>query len=62
MSAMAAEIVHPFQPLKLLRHSDRIESMIRGDVVWPVSVELDLSNTCNHGCPWCSFNGFRQDN
>ena len=58
----ATELVHPFQPLKLLRHSDRIESMIRGDVVYPVSVELDLSNTCNHGCPWCSFNGFRQDN
>jgi cyclic pyranopterin phosphate synthase len=56
------EIVHPFTPLKLLRHSDRIEAMLRGDVVYPVSVELDLSNTCNHGCPWCSFNGFRQDN
>ena len=24
-------------------------------------VELDLSNVCNHGCPWCSFNGFRQE-
>jgi radical SAM protein with 4Fe4S-binding SPASM domain len=60
--SQAADLIHPFQPLKLLRHADRIESMIRGDVVYPISVELDLSNTCNHGCPWCSFNGFRQDN
>lgn len=61
MSA-STEIVHPFQPLKLLRHSDRIEHMLAGATVYPVSVELDLSNTCNHGCPWCSFNGFRQEN
>lgn len=54
--------ITPFQPMKLLRHSDRIDAMLRGDVVYPISVEFDLSNTCNHGCPWCSFNGFRQDN
>jgi len=52
----------PFNPLKLLRHAPKVEAMLRGDVVYPVSVELDLSNVCNHGCPWCSFNGFRQDN
>lgn len=52
----------PFIPLKLLRHSDRVEAMLRGDVVYPVSVEIDLANICNHGCPWCSFNGFRQEN
>lgn len=52
----------PFQPLKLLRHAPKVDAMLRGDVVYPVSVELDLSNVCNHGCPWCSFNGFRQEN
>jgi len=36
--------------------------MLRGDVVYPISVEIDLSNICNHNCPWCSFNGFRQEN
>lgn len=59
---MSALEITPFQPMKLLRHSDRIDAMLRGEVVYPVSVEFDLSNTCNHGCPWCSFNGFRQDN
>lgn len=55
----------PFQPLKLLRHSDRVEASLRGDVVFPISVELDLSNVCPHDCPFCSFGtsasgGYRQ--
>jgi MoaA/NifB/PqqE/SkfB family radical SAM enzyme len=52
----------PFQPLKLLRHADKVQAMLRGGRTYPISVELDLSNICNHGCPWCSYNGFRQDN
>jgi radical SAM protein with 4Fe4S-binding SPASM domain len=52
----------PFIPLKLLKHNDRIEQMLAGEVVYPISVEIDLANICNHGCPWCSFNGFRQEN
>lgn len=52
----------PFTPLKLLRHAPKVEAMLRGEVVYPTSVELDLTNVCNHGCPWCSFNGFRQEN
>lgn len=51
----------PFTPLKLLRHAPKVEAMLAGERVYPVSVELDLSNICNHGCPWCSFNGFRQE-
>lgn len=52
----------PFTPLKILRHADRIDAMLKGQRVYPVSVEIDLANVCNHQCPWCSFNGFRQDN
>lgn len=54
--------ITPFTPFKLLHHGDRVRSMLAGLTVFPVSVEMDLSNVCNHGCPWCSFNGFRQDN
>lgn len=59
--------VHPFTPLKLLRHSDRIDAMFNGDITYPISVELDLSNTCPHDCPFCSFGtsqsqGYRQQN
>lgn len=57
----------PFIPLKVLRHSDKIAAMLAGDVVYPVSVELDVSNTCPHDCPFCSFGtsksqGYRQQN
>lgn len=54
--------ITPFLPFKLLRHSGRVVSMLAGEPTYPVSVEIDLSNVCNHGCPWCSFNGFRQEN
>lgn len=58
-------MITPFQPMKLLRHSDRVEASLRGDVVFPISVELDLSNVCPHDCPFCSFGtsasgGYRQ--
>jgi MoaA/NifB/PqqE/SkfB family radical SAM enzyme len=57
----------PFTPLKLLRHADKVQAMLRGDLVYPISVELDLSNTCPHDCPFCSFgtsasHGYRQQN
>jgi radical SAM protein with 4Fe4S-binding SPASM domain len=54
--------ITPFTPFKLLRHSDRVEKMLAGETVYPVSVEIDLANVCNHKCPWCSYNGFRQEN
>ena len=47
--------ISPFKPEKLLFHRSRIDAMLRGDLVYPVSVELDLSNVCNHKCPFCSF-------
>jgi cyclic pyranopterin phosphate synthase len=54
--------VHPFNPMKLLAHADRVRAMLEGAPVFPVSVELDLSLRCNHGCSWCSFDGWRQAN
>lgn len=64
---MTAPIVTPFTPLKLLKHAPRVESMLRGEMVFPVSVEIDLSNRCPHDCPMCSFGtsssqGYRQQN
>lgn len=61
------ESLTPFQPLKLLRHAPKVEAMLRGEVVYPISVEIDLSNTCPHDCPFCSFGtstsqGYRQQN
>lgn len=47
---------HPFNPAKLLWHRKEIEAMFAGQPSrGPVSLEWDLSNTCNHGCAFCSF-------
>lgn len=64
---MALDDLTPFTALKLLRHAPRVEASLRGDVVYPISVEIDVSNTCPHDCPFCSFgtsksNGYRQQN
>ncbi len=61
-----SRMIHPFHPQKLLWHRDRIELMQRGiQTPGPVSLEWDLSNTCPHDCPFCSFGtsesqGYRQ--
>lgn len=59
--------ITPFQPQKLLFHRSRIDAMLGGQLVYPVSVEVDLSNVCNHDCPFCSFGtkesqGYRYQN
>jgi MoaA/NifB/PqqE/SkfB family radical SAM enzyme len=60
-------MISPFQPMKLLRHGEKIKLMLAGVTVYPVSVEFDLSNKCPHDCPMCSFgtsksDGYRQQN
>jgi MoaA/NifB/PqqE/SkfB family radical SAM enzyme len=59
-------LVSPFNPAKLLWHADKIALMQAGiPNTAPVSLEWDLSNTCPHDCPFCSFGtsesqGYRQ--
>jgi MoaA/NifB/PqqE/SkfB family radical SAM enzyme len=63
---MSATAAHPFNAAKLLWHRDKLALVLAG--TWPaapVSVEWDLSNTCGHGCAFCSFgttetHGYRQ--
>jgi MoaA/NifB/PqqE/SkfB family radical SAM enzyme len=39
---------------KVLRHPEVLAQMQRGERVWPVNVELDLTNCCNLACRWCN--------
>lgn len=39
---------------KLLRHMDRVLAFQRGEVVPPVTMELDMTDRCNHECPKCA--------
>lgn len=38
---------------KFVNHLDKLNTLARGGDVFPVTVELDLVDYCNHGCWWC---------
>ncbi len=40
---------------KIFQHLDRLAQWKAGGSPAPVTVELDLTNICNHACPGCSF-------
>lgn len=40
---------------KLLFNADKVTSWIRGANVYPILVEFDLTNRCNHRCSFCTF-------
>ncbi len=42
-----------FSPHKYLRHAQRLQALSEGRDVFPVTVELDPVDYCNHGCGWC---------
>jgi MoaA/NifB/PqqE/SkfB family radical SAM enzyme len=46
--------VRQFSSDKILKHLDRVNCWLRGENPPPVTVELDMTNLCNHRCPECS--------
>ncbi|MFA5351402.1 MAG: radical SAM protein, partial [Candidatus Omnitrophota bacterium] len=46
--------VRQFSSDKILKHLDRVGAWIKGENPPPVTVELDMTNICNHRCPECS--------
>jgi MoaA/NifB/PqqE/SkfB family radical SAM enzyme len=40
---------------RILRHPETVAAIRRGERVWPLHVEMDLSNRCNLKCYWCDF-------
>ncbi|HEX2971928.1 MAG TPA: radical SAM protein [Tepidisphaeraceae bacterium] len=43
----------PFSQYKILNHFDRLQAVARGEQVFPITVEIDPTNRCNHRCQWC---------
>lgn len=54
--------VRQFSSDKILGHLDRVEEWLRAGVSPPVTWELDMTNICNHRCPWCFGYYQREDN
>ncbi|MDP8259979.1 MAG: radical SAM protein [Candidatus Gygaella obscura] len=46
--------VRQFSSDKILKHLDRVVDWFNGNNPYPVTVELDLTNVCNHKCPACT--------
>lgn len=46
--------VRQFSSDKILKHIDRVNAWLKGENPPPITVELDMTNLCNHRCPECS--------
>lgn len=51
--------VRQFSSDKILKHLDRVNEWLDGGNPSPITVELDMTNICNHRCPECSGWYFR---
>ena len=49
-----------FSSLKTLCHPDTLKSIVEGEITYPISCEVDVSNYCNHSCIWCINGKFRK--
>jgi radical SAM protein with 4Fe4S-binding SPASM domain len=49
----ASSVGDPFNPHKILNHFDRLSRLVKGELVYPITVEIDPTNVCNHRCKWC---------
>lgn len=45
--------VRQFSSDKILKHLDRVKAWLNGENPFPITVELDVTNVCNHRCPEC---------
>jgi len=43
----------PFTPHKILNHIDRLRQFAAGQLIFPITVEIDPTDRCNHRCEWC---------
>ncbi len=46
--------VRQFSSDKILKHLDRVNEWLNDGNPSPITVELDMTNVCNHKCPECS--------
>lgn len=51
--------VRQFSSDKILKHLDRVSDWVLGGNPAPITVELDMTNVCNHRCPECVVGYFR---
>jgi len=43
-----------FSQHKLMKHLDKLDSFQKGEIVYPIHVNINISNRCNNNCPLCT--------
>jgi hypothetical protein len=49
-----------FAPSKVAIHKERIERYLRGENVYPITVEMDLTQRCTRACPACPYSSTKK--
>jgi MoaA/NifB/PqqE/SkfB family radical SAM enzyme len=49
-----------FHPLRILEQTDFVARYLAGENPFPLSVEIDPSNACNHDCGFCIYHSMHQ--
>jgi hypothetical protein len=44
-----------FSPSKVAVHKERIEAYLKGENIYPVTMEMDLTQLCTRSCPACPY-------
>jgi Predicted Fe-S oxidoreductases len=47
-------VSNQFTSKKIFQHCDYIAAWLRGENIFPVCVEIDMTNVCNNKCPQCT--------
>ncbi|MBN1829902.1 MAG: radical SAM protein [Deltaproteobacteria bacterium] len=53
MREFSVEMNELSSPWKVARHKEKLEAYLRGEPVYPVTLELDITTACNRECPGC---------
>lgn len=46
---------------KAAHHLDRLKALREGKLIYPTQVQIDLTNECNHRCPFCFYRCAKND-
>jgi len=53
--------VKQFSSDKILKHLDVVSDWIKGGNPGPITVEIDMTNVCNHSCPECVVDYYQKN-
>ena len=56
---MSNEKKKVFSPSKVMFNRERVEAYARGESVFPVTMEIDLTQKCTRNCPQCPYGAVR---